>query len=694
MTDLKYLVSRALENKQRMDTLWGSLQSMLESRQAAMSELGQDALPRLLETRRRTAENIDSLVRMVSENVKKAGGNVYVAGTAEEAASYIAEIARSRGVRLVVKSKSMTTEEIMLNRVLEEAGVEVVETDLGEWIVQLAGQKPSHIIAPAVHLSRAEIAEILSSRLGMKIEPDPTAITRIAQKVLREKFLAADMGVTGANIVVAEAGAAMIVTNEGNGRFVTTFPKILVTVAGVEKIVSDWRDAINVLRVLARSATGKQTSVYVSIFGPRRTSIRGGEDSEFHLVLLDNGRTRARSSKWLSETLRCIRCSSCFNVCPTYRIVGGHVFGDIYTGPIGVLWTAVTRDVERAAQISPLCVSCGLCKETCPVSIDIPMTISWIKNEKGRKTRTDWALSMYETYSKMGSSLPRVFNWLGKNSAARKLLELAFGIDSRRPLPIFIGGSFFKRYQQQVRGEGELRVAYFVDTYAAYIDWRLADAAVSVLRHLGVEVVLPRQEGSGMPLIQYGFLEKARRLAQKNVSNLYPYVEEGYKIVCTEPTAAYCLKAAYPKILGTREAEEVAKNTYDFSDYIVRTGLLEKIKPMESVGPSPVFYHYPCHGRTAAPGAPATKILEHMGYHVYTRDYGCCGMAGTWGMRKGPIGYDLSIEIGRRVVDIILSTGAKTIVTESSVCPIQFRQFYNFEIKHPVQVIAERLKIH
>jgi iron-sulfur cluster protein len=693
MSDLKTLVSRALEDKERINTLWRSLQMMLESRQVTMAELGEDALPRLLETRRYTAANLDKLVAKVVEKVKEAGGNVYLAESAEDAARYVAELARNRGVRLVVKSKSMTTEEIMLNRVLEEIGIEVVETDLGEWIVQLAGQRPSHIIAPAVHLSTSEIAKMLSSRLGTNVEPDPTAITRVAQRVLREKFLAADMGVTGANIVVAEAGAAIIVTNEGNGRFVTTFPKILVTVAGIEKIVDGWVDAFNVLRVLARSATGKQTSVYVSIFGPRRTSIKGGEESEFHLVLLDNGRTKAQKSKWLSETLRCIRCSACFNVCPTYRVLGGHIFGDIYTGPIGVLWTAVTRGVERAAQISPLCISCGLCKETCPVSIDIPMTISWIKNEKGKKTRTDWALSMYETYTKIGSRAPRLFNWLGKNGAARRLLELVAGIDSKRVLPEFTGGSFFKHYKPQGEGKSNIKVVYFVDTYAAYIDWGLAETAVRVLNHLGVDVAVPKQEGAGMPLIQYGFLEKAKKLAEKNVSYLYPYVEEGYKIICTEPSAAYCLKAAYPKILGTHEAEEIAKNTYEFSDYIVRTGLLEKIKPERSDDTPHVFYHYPCHGRAAAPGAPTIKILEHLGYRVYTKDYGCCGMAGTWGMRKGPIGYDTSIEIGRRVVEIIQSTGAKTIVTESSVCPIQFRHFYNFEIKHPLHVIADKLKL-
>ncbi len=693
MSDLRKLVADALKNSERINTLWSSLQSMLDSRQVAMAELSQDALQRLTETRQYTAVNLEHLLEMTVRKVKEAGGNVYVARTVEDAREYIVSIAKKKGVRLVVKSKSMTSEEIELNKGLEEIGIEVVETDLGEYIVQLAGQRPSHIIAPAVHLNRTEIAKIFSEKLGVEVMPDPTAITKAAQKTLREKFLSADMGITGANIVVAEAGAALIVTNEGNGRFVTTFPRMLITIAGVEKIVKSWTDAVNILRVLARSATGKQTSVYVSIFGPKRFSIQGGEDSEFHLVLLDNGRINAMRNPWLSETLRCIRCSACFNVCPTYRVVGGHVFGDIYTGPIGVLWTAVTRSIERAAEISQLCVSCGLCKETCPVRIDIPMTISWIKHEKGKRTRTDWALSMYETYAKLGSRMPRLLNWAGKSSFARKLLELTVGIDSRRLMPEFAGGSFQKQHGILERKDAELKVAYFVDTYAYYIDWRLADTAVRVLNHLGVDVALPKQEGSGMPLIQYGFHEKAKKLAERNLSYLYPYVANGYKVVCTEPSAAYCLKAVYPKLLGTYEAEEVSKNTYDFSDYILRMGLLEKNLHERINNSSPIFYHYPCHGRAAAPGAPTIKILEQLGYTVYTRDYGCCGMAGTWGMRKGPIGYELSIEIGRRVVDIIQSTGAKTIVTESSICPIQFRQLSNMEIKHPVQIIAEKLKI-
>lgn len=696
MGGLRERVERALRDERQIEALWGNLTRMKKKRDEAFRSVGEETLERLKKARMKAERDPVGLLEALRRSMEERGGRLFVARNSEEAVNYVAELAASRGVRLVIKSKSLTSEEIELNRGLESRGVVVVETDTGERIAQLAGQRPSHILAPIVHMDRWMIADVISRAEGVEVEPDPSAITSIMRRTLRRSFLEAEMGVTGANVIVAETGTVMIVTNEGNGRLVSSLPKILVTVAGIEKIVESWDDAIAVIRPLTVSATGRGMPVYASAFGPGWRGVAGGESSEFHLVVIDNGRVGASREPWLREALRCIRCSACFNVCPTYRMVGGHIFGDIYTGPIGVLWTAITRGMEKAAEISALCVSCSLCWDSCPLSIDIPMSISWIKERAGGKSRIDRALSLYELYAKVGSRLPWLFNRLGSSSSARSLLEFLAGIDRRRPLPAFRGGSFFRVYnkmrREKGRGSRDLRVVYFVDTYAAYIDWRLAEEMVALSEHLGVDVEVPKQQGSGMPYIQYGFLRKAVKVAERNVESLAGYVRDGYMVVCTEPTAAYCLKHAYPRLLGSPESQLVSENTFEFCHFIYIHGLVDKLGRARRG--RRVFYHYPCHAREASPGAPAARILERIGHAVTLHDYGCCGMAGTWGMRRGAEGYDISIEIGKRVCRIIRSYEPEMIATESSVCKLQLEQLSGLEAIHPVSLMLESVGSH
>jgi L-lactate dehydrogenase complex protein LldF len=288
-----------------------------------------------------------------------------------------------------VKSKSMATEEIELNEALERAGVTPVETDLGEYIIQLAREKPSHIIAPAIHKTKGQVAELFSRELGERLQPDPEVLTAMARKVLRRRFLEADLGITGANFAVADTGTVVLVTNEGNGRMVTSLPRIHVAVMGMEKVVPSMTDLVVFLAILARSATGQKLSSYTTLVrGPRRPGELEGPD-EFHLVLMDGGRS-AQIAGPLREALYCLRCGACLNVCPVYRQIGGHAYGHTYPGPIGILLTAMLegrRSVRELAHASSLC---GACQEVCPVRIDIPRMLVELREGLDRERIAPW----------------------------------------------------------------------------------------------------------------------------------------------------------------------------------------------------------------------------------------------------------------------------------------------------------------
>ena len=319
-----------------------------------------------------TITHLDYYLERLEESVTKTGGHVHWARDAEQARRIVLEIARERNVKRAVKVKSMATEEIGLNHFLIDAGIQTLETDLGEFIIQLAGVGPSHIIVPAVHLTKEDIAALFREKLGVDAPPDPIQLAAIARAKLREEFLAADMGISGANFMVAETGTLVIVSNEGNGRMCTTLPPLHVAVVGIDKVVPDL-DSLNVLlKLLPRSATGQKMSAYTSfITGPRRTDAENGPQ-EFHLILLDNGRTRILQDEIARETLLCIRCGVCLNVCPVYNNVGGHAYGWAYSGPIGAILAPQLLGTQVAGDLPFASSLCGACAEFCPVKIPIP----------------------------------------------------------------------------------------------------------------------------------------------------------------------------------------------------------------------------------------------------------------------------------------------------------------------------------
>src|SRR5580700_8674598 len=326
-------------------------------------------------------ENLDYYLEEFERQVEAHGGKVVYCKDGTEVSDFVLGLAKERGVSLIVKSKSMTTEEVDLNERLEHHGLESVETDLGEYILQLAHERPYHIVAPALHMTRYQVADLFERELHIPQEVVIEKQTAIARAVLREKFLAADIGISGANFLVADSGAVVIVENEGNARLTTSAPRIHIAVAGIEKVIPRAQDLATFLKLLARSATGQLLSVYTSFLsGPRRAGEIDGPD-EFYVVLLDNGRTKLLPSRSKRQTLYCIRCGACLNTCPVYRKIGGHSFPWIYSGPIGAIITPQFHGVTQDPWLPFASSLCGACAEVCPVKIEIPKLLLELRSD-------------------------------------------------------------------------------------------------------------------------------------------------------------------------------------------------------------------------------------------------------------------------------------------------------------------------
>ena len=389
-----------------------------------------------------TLDNLAYYLEMVERNVIASGGHIYFARDAEAASNYVVNLAKERGIELVIKGKSMVSEEMALNHRLEEEGIEPVETDLGEYIVQLAEETPFHIIAPAIHKSRVEVSELFVEKLNVPMYDNIEDLTREARDQLRQKFVDAGMGITGANFIVAETGTVTLVTNEGNGRMCTSMPKIHVAITGMEKVVPSIEDLGLFLRLLIRSATGQRISSYVTtVTGPRGEDEVDGPE-EFHLVIVDNGRSKMLADPNLREALYCLRCGACLNACPVYRKVGGHAYGWVYPGPIGAIVSPMLTNLSEAKDLPFASTLCGACKEACPVKINIPRMLLYLRKEltQGETYPEHKSVSMAESTAVKGwrASVSSSFMMRLSNLGGR-LLQLPFvrgGRIDRLPSPL------------------------------------------------------------------------------------------------------------------------------------------------------------------------------------------------------------------------------------------------------------------
>ncbi len=436
-----------------------------DKRIAAMYEYGEEHGEALREQaaqiKRRTLENLPALLEKAEKNLLKNGFKVLWAKDAEEANQLILEIAEKHQVKLAVKSKSMATEETGVNKMLEKAGIEVVETDLGEFIVQLAEERPSHIVVPIVHKTKESIQKTLEEKAGMPPTEDPLAMTRFARAYLREKFLNADLGISGANFVIAETGSIGLVMNEGNGRFVTSLPKIHIALVGIEKVVATLSDYATLTQILPRSATGQTITVYTNLInGPKRPHENDGAE-EIYLIFLDNGRSEIYQSDY-AESLACIRCGACLNACPVYDVTGGHAYGWVYPGPIGSVITPLLQGLENAQTLPYACTLCGLCKDVCPVEIDLPHFLLNLRKDVVQTQKGNWMWSAGIAGWAWIMKHPKIYRWGGK-AAARvlgwiPLKELPAPFNAwtdHRTLPTFAEKSFTELWEEHQGGKNE-----------------------------------------------------------------------------------------------------------------------------------------------------------------------------------------------------------------------------------------------
>ena len=413
-----------------------------------------------------TLSHLDLYLEAYADKVEASGGHIHFAETAADARKIVLDICRAAGARTVTKGKSMITEEIGLNDFLEQNDIEPIETDLGEYIIQLRGEHPSHIIAPAVHLNKEQIEgdfrRVHKDLPSARDLSEPVALLGEARAVLRERFLAADVGITGANFLIAETGTSIIVTNEGNGDLTQILPRVHVVVASIEKIVPTLEDTSILLRVLARSATGQEVSVYTTFStGPRRDGDLDGPE-EYHVVLLDNGRSAMLGGDF-QDMLRCIRCGACMNHCPVYQVVGGHAYGWVYPGPMGSVLTPTLIGVEKSGHLPTASTFCGRCESVCPMRIPLPkMMRHWRERafEQGHQSSLQtmalkaWAFlakrpKLYNPLMALGI---RAFSLISPKSGRFKSLPFAGGWTRHRDLAAPEGRTFQEQWKAKRRG--------------------------------------------------------------------------------------------------------------------------------------------------------------------------------------------------------------------------------------------------
>ena len=512
------------------------------------------------------------LLKQLEESVRRNGGHFHLAATAADANQYIRDVLLRHEAKLVVKGKSITSEETRLNHVLEAAGIKVAETDLAEFILQVADEQPSHIIAPALHYSRERITELFKSKFETGLPLDTgEELTKFAREKLREQFIAADAGISGANLIAADTGSLMLVESEGNIRMTMTLPPLHIAIAGIEKVIPSRELFGTFLELLPASATGQPITSYVSILHPplKAPSFaapgKSEKPREFHLVLIDNGRSRMREDPVLREALYCIRCSACLNSCANFETVGGHAFGgETYSGGIGGAWEAGTGKLMNA-RFAELCTACSRCVNQCPVRIDIPWLNENLRHrmsqaqspsimkatfgaftgsapEDRRAPLQKQFFGNYHTFGKWGTQTAGLANSSLDWSFAKSAMQSVLGVDHRRELPKFPEKSWVDLYREErdaqvsTQAAGRPALAVFADVFTNFGSPERGMAAIRVLRKCGYDVELTPSLPDGRAALSQGMIDTARQQAEAMLRMLRPYIEAGRKLVIVEPS--------------------------------------------------------------------------------------------------------------------------------------------------------------
>ena len=655
------------------------------------------ALPRLKE-----------LFELFKTHAEAAGAKIHVAKDARQANEIVAAVAKENNVKKIIKSKSMTAEETFLNDHLEKEGYSVTETDLGEWIIQLRKEGPSHMVMPAIHLSRYQVGDLFEKVTRKKLASENIdKLVKVARKTLRPAYLEADMGISGANFAIAESGALGLVTNEGNMRLVTTLPRIHVALVGYDKLIPDLKTMLRILKVLPRNATGQAITSYVTwIKGAVACGSSTTNRKEMHIVFLDNGRLALAEDPVFAEALRCIRCGACANVCPVYSKVGGHKYGHVYIGAIGLILTLFYHGKENDRAIVKNCINCQACKEVCPVDIDLPhlikKTYRVVLDQDGKTPVKNVLLSKVLKNRKLFHFILRnaylVQKPLAKNKGMIRHLPHFFEKEHGfRSLPV-IAKTPFRDQWEAIHPhvvQPKYTIALFAGCAVDFIYPEQALALLKVLQKYDVQVEFPMdQTCCGLPALMAAEEETAKEVA---LQNLKAVTSEKYEYILT--LCASCgshLKHNYPKIF--KDASLSPDNLKAFTDKIIDVSsfvvnVLKASSKDFNVTGEKVAYHSPCH---LCRGMQVTneprKLIEIAGYqYVPSKDENvCCGFGGSYSIDFP----EISAEILKKKLDDVQATDARLLVSDCPGCVLQLgggmdKRGGEIQVKHITELIAK-----
>jgi len=711
LKDYRKQLREALENDFQRQALDKFAVAYRTSRANAFADIdAPELIAEIAAAKDASIDHLEELFEEFKRHAEAAGTKVHLAATAHEANEIIARIAKDNDVKTIVKSKSMTAEETHLNHLLEAEGFEVTETDLGEWIIQLRHEGPSHMVMPAIHLSRYQVADLFSEVTQKQQDVDIQKLVKVARRELRPKFCQADMGISGANFCIAATGSIGLITNEGNARLTTTLPRVHVALAGIDKLVPTLHDALRIIRCLPKNATGQAITSYVTwITGAVPCETAKGGTKVKHVVFVDNGRMAMARDPEFKQVLRCIRCGACANVCPIYRVVGGHKYGHIYIGAIGLVATYFFHGREKAKNLVQNCLNCGACKAVCAAGIDLPTLIkevhARIQDEEGHplySTAVGQVLknrTLFHTMLKSARLLQKPVT--GGTPYLRHLPMFLFKDQDFRALPAVADEAFrdkWERIKPRV-ADAKLKVALFSGCVQDFVYPEQMEAAVAVIASKpGVAMEYPMgQSCCGLPLQMMGEKQAGRELAAHNM-NAIDAQDFDYIVTLCASCASY-LKHGYKRLFAddpamAYKAAQFAHRVIDFSSF-VRDVL--GITDESFTGPSKkVTYHAPCHlcrglGVTEAPRA----LLGEAGleYVPATEEDVCCGFGGTFSVKFPELSKEL---LGKKLANL-KATGASAMATDCPGCIMQIRGGFEaektpFEVRHVAEYLAERLK--
>ena len=651
----------------------------------------------------------DELYAQFAAEAGKRGVIVHRAATGADAVNIICRIAREHNVKLIVKTKTLTSKEIGLNPALEAQGCEVVETDLGEWILQLRDEGPCHLVLPAMHLSRHQVAQTFSETTNHKQNPDIPHLVQVARRVLRAKFVNADMGITGGNFVVCDTGTVGVCTNEGNTRLVTTLPRVQVSLAGLDKMVATTHDALRIQYVLAKNGTGQPITSYVTwMTGTMEHTLNADKKKVYHVVILDNGRSSLAKDPLCRQALRCVRCGACANICPVYRMVGGHQMGHIYMGAIGLILTYFFHGRDKARNIIQNCINCEACKSVCAGGVNLPTVIAEIRarlNEEDGSPIESSLLAKVLANRKMFHTLLRFGKWAqkpvtGGTPYIRHLPEVFLKGQGFRALPAIADKSFrdqWDKVKATTNPNAQIKVGLFAGCAQDFIYPDQLKAAVKVLTAKGCAVDFPQEQTCcGLPVQMMGERKASEAVAKNNVK-CFQAAKYDYVITLCASCASH-IKHSYPRILAgypelVSDVQLFTQRVKDFSSFV--KDVLNVSEADLNKSSETVCYHSPCHlcrgmGVTEQPRALLNAAAN---YKPAEEEDVCCGFGGSYSV-KFP---EVSSQVLEKKLTNLEATGASVLVSDCPGCILQLRggeekRGKKLKVEHMAELLARQLK--